>query len=458
MSNIKNYFDKIKNTPFLQDRSRRQKLILVSGIGCASVIFLFLTSHTPADQSPEKGDAKNVLNGHDNKKERDVVSFEGAASAAPREEVWVRRMEGKASAMQDQNKDLQAKLDLMTKKVDVLEKMLSSTQEEPLLEEKGPDHTTKSTSEEDMVENPLDLGPDAFIEKHGASSFPAQPMGGTGGLLHPGAPHATGAEGSFKTIAVIKRKEMKEEAPLVEGTIPGGTRVSGVMLSGLAVSTSTNSQSDPHPVIIRVRSDFLMPRGFSAPLKDAVVIGQCYGDRSAERAFCTLETLSYVEASGEIVEEKIQGWVFGEDGRYGLQGEIVDRSDALLRDSFLAGLAGGMANFFQGATTNHVFPTSPFGQTNALKPSEMLEAGGASGVGQALDRLAKFYIDAAEKMSPVLLVNPGRNVDIVLKSKLDFAKSVYRKSRVRLSKNARLRFAKEHADDTQITQVRKDLE
>lgn len=458
MSFVKGLSEKLKKTPFLQDRLTRQKVIFGSATLCAFFIFLCFSGEKPDEKPERKQDTQKFFDVPKPTKEGDVVSFEGAASAAPREEVWVRRMEGQASAMQDQNKDLQAKLDLMTKKVDVLEKMLATTQEEPLLEEKVPDNTTKSTSEEEMVENPLDLGPDAFIEKQATSSFPAQPMGGTGGILHPGATHGPGAEGSFKTIAVIKRKEMKEEAPLVEGTIPGGTRVTGVMLSGLAVSTSTNSQADPHPVIIRVRSDFLMPRGFSAPLKDAVVIGQCYGDRSAERAFCTLETLSYVEGSGEIVEEKIQGWVFGEDGRYGLQGEIVDRSDALLRDSFLAGLAGGMANFFQGATTNQVFPVSPFGQTNALKPSEMLEAGGASGVGQALDRLAKFYIDAAEKMSPVLLVNPGREVDIVLKSKLDFAKSVYRKSRVRLSKNARLRFAKEHADDTQITQVRKDLE
>lgn len=438
----------------------RQKILVFGVGGVLLMVFLIVSG---LFESSEKS---STLTKKENQKPA-VIKFEGPASSSAREEVWVRRLENEASSMREDKKTLDGKLDLMTKKVEVLEKLLQKGLD-PVLDEAqqekdndgsfqfpekpGPhvkpmrDESLDPSSREDAFDEPMNF-------------LPSQPKG-HGDTARPYGPHMSGEplpEG-YKSIATIKRTKASEHIPIVEGSIPAGSRVTGTMISGLAVSTSTNSQADPHPIIIRLTHDFLMPRGFTAPLKGAVVVGKCHGDRSSERAFCVLETISYVEASGEIVEEKIQGWVFGEDGRYGLRGLIVDRTDTLLRDSLLAGTISGLSGFFKAETTSSVFPVSPFGQTNALKPSEMLKAGATNGVGQALDKLAQFYIDSAEKMSPVLLINPGRNIDIVLKAKFDLTKSLYRRARVNGVEGSRRAFALDHAQKmSQTMEVRKDL-
>ncbi|MEK7731608.1 MAG: TrbI/VirB10 family protein, partial [Planctomycetota bacterium] len=42
------------------------------------------------------------------------------------------------------------------------------------------------------------------------------------------------------------------------------------------------------------------------------------------------------------------------------------------------------------------------------------QAGFGTGVGRALDRLAQYYISLAEKVFPVIEVDAGRTVDVVI--------------------------------------------
>ena len=57
---------------------------------------------------------------------------------------------------------------------------------------------------------------------------------------------------------------------------------------------------------------------------------------------------------------------------------------------------------------------SPLGSTSTVDPARQLEAGIGSGVGKALDRLAQYYINLAEKVFPVVEVDAGRTVDVVV--------------------------------------------
>ena len=49
-----------------------------------------------------------------------------------------------------------------------------------------------------------------------------------------------------------------------------------------------------------------------------------------------------------------------------------------------------------------------------MEPSKQLESGVGTGVGKALDRLAQYYISLAEKVFPVIEVDAGRTVDVVI--------------------------------------------
>jgi conjugal transfer pilus assembly protein TraB len=57
---------------------------------------------------------------------------------------------------------------------------------------------------------------------------------------------------------------------------------------------------------------------------------------------------------------------------------------------------------------------SPLGATSAVDPGKQFEAGFGTGVGKALDRLAQYYITLAEKVFPVIEVDAGRTVDVVV--------------------------------------------
>ena len=49
-----------------------------------------------------------------------------------------------------------------------------------------------------------------------------------------------------------------------------------------------------------------------------------------------------------------------------------------------------------------------------MEPGKQFEAGLGTGVGRAMDRLAQYYISVAEKMFPVIEIDAGRSVDMVV--------------------------------------------
>ncbi len=197
--------------------------------------------------------------------------------------------------------------------------------------------------------------------------------------------------------------------------VVAGTYAKAVLTSGVVASTSISAQGNPQPIMMRLGDHGNLPRGWKSKLKDAVMIGSCYGDLSSERAMCRIHSLSFVEANGRTVEKQVEGWIIGEDGSPGLRGLVVDRAGKVVREAFVAGMLSGMSNFFKSSAQSSVFPVSPFGQTNALKTDDVLKSGAAQGASNALEKLADFSIKRAEAMSPVLVVHPGRVVDVVFK-------------------------------------------
>lgn len=141
-------------------------------------------------------------------------------------------------------------------------------------------------------------------------------------------------------------------------------------------------------------------------------MGAGYGDVSAERAYIRTESLSCIARDGTAIDVPIKGYVAGEDGKAGMRGRLVSKQGQILANALLAGIAGGIGSAFQqNATTLSV---SPLGATSTIDPARQLESGLGSGVGKALDRLAQYYISLAEKVFPVVEIDAGRTVDVVL--------------------------------------------
>ena len=194
--------------------------------------------------------------------------------------------------------------------------------------------------------------------------------------------------------------------------LPSGSFVRAVLLAGLNAPTGGQAQSNPHPVLLRLIDHAQLPNQFRLKAKDCLIVGSGYGDLSSERAYIRTESLSCVSPSGEALELPIKGYVAGEDGKAGVMGRLITKQGQVLANALIAGIGSGLGQAFQqSASTTSV---SPLGSTSSIKQGEEFKAGISSGVGKAMDRLAQYYIALAEKLYPVVEVDAGRMVDVVI--------------------------------------------
>jgi conjugal transfer pilus assembly protein TraB len=185
-----------------------------------------------------------------------------------------------------------------------------------------------------------------------------------------------------------------------------------VLLGGLDAPTGGQAQSNPQPVLLRLADHAFLPNRMRSAVKECFVIGAGYGDISAERAYIRTENLSCIRRDGRTLEVKIHGSIFGEDGKVGVRGRLVTKQGQMLANALIAGVVSGIGQAFQASATTTAI--SPLGAVSTIANGKELEAGLSTGVGRAMDRLAQYYITLAEKTFPVIEVDAGRNVDVVL--------------------------------------------
>jgi conjugal transfer pilus assembly protein TraB len=201
------------------------------------------------------------------------------------------------------------------------------------------------------------------------------------------------------------------DAPSVSTFLPVSfTR--GVLLGGLDAPTGGQSQSNPHPVLIRLSDNAVLPNRFRGDYRECFVIAAGYGDISSERAYLRTESLSCVRHDGSTLEVRIQGSVYGEDGKVGMRGRLVTKQGQMLANALLAGVVGGIGQGLATASSN--YSTSALGTVATSSGGDALRSGVGSGVGRALDRLAQYYIKLAENTFPVIEVDAGREIDVVI--------------------------------------------
>ena len=194
--------------------------------------------------------------------------------------------------------------------------------------------------------------------------------------------------------------------------LPSGSFTRAVLLGGLDAPTGGQAQRDPQPVLLRLMDHAVLPNQFRGRIRECFVVGAGYGDISAERAYIRTESLSCVLRDGSALDVPIKGYVAGEDGKAGMRGRLVSKQGQLLANALLAGVASGIGTAFQQTATT--IAVSPLGATGTVDPDKQLQAGLGTGIGRAVDRLAQYYITLAEKVFPVIEVDAGRTVDVVL--------------------------------------------
>lgn len=195
--------------------------------------------------------------------------------------------------------------------------------------------------------------------------------------------------------------------------IPSGTFFRAILLGGMDAPTGGESATaSPYPVLMRVADLAQLPNRFRLNFKECFITGTGYGDLSSERAIIRTEQLSCVGFDGKAIDIAIKGYVAGEDGKAGIRGRLVTKQGAVLKNALITGLLSGIGQGFSTAAST--VNQTALGSVTSVSKSEQMQAALGSGVGGAFDKLAQYYIKLADKMFPVIEIDAGRKVDVVL--------------------------------------------
>jgi len=223
----------------------------------------------------------------------------------------------------------------------------------------------------------------------------------------------------IRTIRGNEDKSDEEPVEEITITIPSGSIISGVLMTGMDAPTGNNAQRDPFPSLLRIKQEAILPNRFRADFRECFIVASGWGDLSSERAYMRAERISCVRENGAAFEAPIDAFATGEDGKVGIRGRLVSKQGQLIARSLLAGVAEGISNAFDVRKVPSINISR--GEGNIQSPvyeqainSHTAQAAGAQGVGTAMERVADYYLAMAENIFPVIEVDAMREVDFIV--------------------------------------------
>lgn len=216
-----------------------------------------------------------------------------------------------------------------------------------------------------------------------------------------------------------KEQEPEDPAPY----ITANSMFEGELLNGMDAPTDQSSRRNPVPAVLRIKSEAILPNMFNIPnIKECFLSVSGYGDMADERAKMRTEMLSCVVASEDpdkppkIVEAKVDGYLVGEDGRVGLRGRLVSKQGQIIAKTLLAGTLSGFAEGLkpqqiQGLDLN---PSGNYSNSQTTSPGTIAKSGLAQGVSDSAKSVSSYLLKMADQMMPIVEIDAGRKVTVVL--------------------------------------------
>lgn len=410
----------------------RQTLITVAAI--ASVIGLVILGLYMSDP------ARKITETVKNQKEV-VKNYRTAAKAMEPAEIWITKSESEMNTLKKDNQALQTKLERLSKELQQMREKQRQQQGLP-----GSSHGNKSLpipppppplppSRNEPANSPAGdrnkqvaqklLPPPPALQRNSQSG-----RTGTGasapGETQPGILSISLAPGSDGSPKGGKKGAGISGDKHIRSFIPAGSFAKAVLLSGVDAPTGGLAKTNPQPVLLEMQSNGTLPNRFRSRVKQCFITAAAHGDLSSERAYMRLETFSCVMRDGGVVEKTISGYITGEDGKAGMRGRVVTKQAQMIGNALLAGIAGGIGQGISKSMTS--LSTSALGTVATVKSEDIAKVGVATGFGNAMEKIADWYIARANEMYPVIEVDSARRVDIILTKGLDLGLDLFERA------------------------------
>ncbi|MCY3974438.1 MAG: hypothetical protein OXF02_02715 [Simkaniaceae bacterium] len=203
----------------------------------------------------------------------------------------------------------------------------------------------------------------------------------------------------------------------VEHTIPAGTVVRCLLVSTAYCPVGAGSASDPRQMILQPVANGQLPKRVRVLLKGARFLGTAVGDRRSERAYVRVERMTkMIGKGGDFISTSMAGFVVDADGAEGISGVLIDKAGQFILRSGVAAALQGIGQGLQAAINNQtISKLAREGSTRPLLNMDTFKNAGITGSSTSLQELAKYYLDQAKDLAPVLEISrkPTRTVDVV---------------------------------------------
>lgn len=423
MKNLQSFFENLSPT------NKRRVAIGGTVLAVGTFIGIAMNAATPDERvrANKKPEIEAVLTDED---PRAV----GLDSLNSQQKALISRMNRLERVLGQKEKD--RSLENAEKQIsDMQEQMTMLQQELGRIERQGGGHKENNADgkvdtregEPQVVESPAP----GFVSKATSS---ADKLGSVYANLPPPPPVDPKARTSEKSegpkIRTIGKKDDdkdKDKQEEVTVTLPSGSILSGVLMTGMDAPTGKQAQRDPFPSLLRIKSEAILPNRFRADFRECFLIAAGWGDLSSERAYMRAERISCVRNDGAILESAVDAYATGEDGKAGIRGRLVSKQGQILARSLMAGFMQGVSSAFDVRQVPSINITRSSDADGAMPPvyeqafdGNALQAAGVGGVGSALERIADFYLEMAENIFPVIEIDAMRDVDFIVKKGMTF--------------------------------------
>jgi conjugal transfer pilus assembly protein TraB len=189
--------------------------------------------------------------------------------------------------------------------------------------------------------------------------------------------------------------------------LPSGTTLKGKIINSFPAPVG----GERFPaVLIELDGYARLPNNYRLDLSRCLVIAKGEGSYVLERAKLETYKLSCILKNGKVIEVSPKGMVVsGEDGLEGVKGKFLN----INREQMLTYLGGTtISGFFSALQQGQVEKiTTPSGTTTNIKDELRYALYGS--LAQTWNEFARFYLEEAKKIVPVVVVQAGVPVYIV---------------------------------------------
>ena len=224
-------------------------------------------------------------------------------------------------------------------------------------------------------------------------------------ILRPAAPPGVpGSPGLEQGQQAAQQQTGRPGGPWVR--LPLGSTVTGELMTG---AFATKVRGDALPVLVQLRSAYTGPNDTEIPLEDCLLIGKATADISSVRARVEAVSLSCVLPDGTAFERQVKGYFTGEDGTLGVPGKWEFRSGRWLANllSAMGTVAGGVYADLKIAEALANLTVNTQGQGGGITVGGITTSGVTA-------RIQDFFIERAEEILPVVWVESGTPVYVVM--------------------------------------------